>query len=254
MRHYTVKMKWYLIKLLIRLILFALIVHLYFWHKLLIKRFMTLDLKYGITVIHIAWAFFMTIMLLHLFPTKYRSMALLKMQDETFVPVEDYSHYELLKFVQLQNQKAWIVLAVWLIFNSFWGLLYLFHFIAEEELLLISAFYFISDYICILLFCPFQSFIMKNRCCINCRIYDWGHFMMFTPMLFIRNFFSWSLFFMSAIVLIRWEIVYAMHPERFWYGSNKRLQCASCKDRTCMLKRKLAGGKTPDETNLVEHP
>ena len=61
--------------------------------------------------------------------------------------------------------------------------------------------------------------------------------MMFTPMLFIKNFFSWSLFFTSLVVLIKWEIVYAMHPERFWEGSNKILQCANCKDRTCRIKK-----------------
>ena len=80
---------------------------------------------------------------------------------------------------------------------------------------------------------------MKNKCCINCRIYDWGHFMMFTPMLFIRNFFSWSLFFTACIVLIKWEIIYAKHPERFYEGSNKNLQCQNCKDRTCQIKKNV---------------
>ena len=60
--------------------------------------------------------------------------------------------------------------------------------------------------------------------------------MMFTPMLFIRNFFSWSLFFTSAVVLIHWEIIYASHPERFWEGANERLKCVNCKDKTCKLK------------------
>ena len=63
--------------------------------------------------------------------------------------------------------------------------------------------------------------------------------MMFTPMLFIKNFFSWSLFFTALVVLIRWEIVYAKHPQRFWSGSNKTLQCAECKDKTCQIKGRL---------------
>ena len=61
--------------------------------------------------------------------------------------------------------------------------------------------------------------------------------MMFTPMLFIQNFFCWSLFFTAAVVLIRWEIVYINHPERFWEGSNKILKCENCKDKTCQYKR-----------------
>lgn len=71
--------------------------------------------------------------------------------------------------------------------------------------------------------------------------------MMFTPMLFIRNFFSWSLFFTSAVVLIRWELVYAKYPERFWSGSNKTLQCAHCQDKTCQIKRRVTAGFTKKE-------
>ena len=124
------------------------------------------------------------------------------------------------------------------------GLLYLFHIMDEADLMMLSVFYFLCDYICILIHCPFQFWIMKNRCCVNCRIFDWGHFMMFTPMLFIRNFYSWSLFFTSAIVLLKWEIVYAKHPERFWYGSNKHLQCANCNDKICQVKKKVTKAVT----------
>jgi len=105
--------------------------------------------------------------------------------------------------------------------------------------LMLTVFFYLCDYICILIYCPFQHLIMKNRCCVNCRIYDWGHFMMFTPMLFIRNFFSWSLFFTSCVVLLNWEITYAKHPERFFYGSNQSLQCANCKDKICTVKKKV---------------
>ncbi len=125
---------------------------------------------------------------------------------------------------------------VWLCFNAIWGIFYLISIIETADLLMITVFYYLSDYICILLFCPFQQFIMKNKCCVNCRIYDWGHFMMFTPMLFIKNFFSWSLFFTSCIVLIHWEFVYARFPERFWDGSNQTLRCVNCQDKTCQIK------------------
>ncbi len=63
--------------------------------------------------------------------------------------------------------------------------------------------------------------------------------MMFTPMLFIKNFFSWSLFFTSIVVLIKWEITYAKHPERFYSGANKRLQCANCNDKICQFKNAI---------------
>ena len=60
--------------------------------------------------------------------------------------------------------------------------------------------------------------------------------MMFTPMLFIRNFFTWSLFFTSIVVMLRWEITLLKHPERFWEGSNEILKCANCKDKICKFK------------------
>ena len=46
---------------------------------------------------------------------------------------------------------------------------------------------------------------------------------------------------MSLIVLIHWEITCASHPERFWSGSNRTLQCSVCKEKTCQIKKKLAG-------------
>ena len=199
---------------------------------------------FEITTLHVLWAMFMGLMLLHLFPMDSLSMALRKNQRETYVEVPGYSEQELLKFVQDQNVKAWKIMLIWLSGNAVVGVLYLFRILDVADLVMLTVFYFLSDYICILFFCPFQTGIMKNKCCVNCRIYDWGHFMMFTPMLFIQNFFSWSLFFTALVVLIRWEIVYAQHPERFWSGSNKTLQCANCQDKTCQIKNKLKRERT----------
>lgn len=240
---FTPKLKWYMAKLAFRVSVVGAVLVLYLLRRHWLLAMMHQNIRYGVTPIHVLWLIFMGIMLMHLFPGKLRSMALLKMRGDIYRPVEGYSELELLRFVQDQNQKAWMVLLVWLFFNAIWGVLYLFGMIGELELLLLSTVYFLCDYICILFFCPFQTVIMKNKCCVNCRIYDWGHFMMFTPMLFIRNFFSWSLFFTSLVVLIRWEIVYATHAERFWFGSNKILQCSRCKDGTCHIKQKLAKGK-----------
>ena len=238
---FTKKLQTYLAKLVMRLAIVVIAFFLYFFHRDWMQELLTEDMFRHITILHVFWGGFMVIMLLHLFPSRLRSMALLKYKEVHFVPVEKYSEFELLKYVQRQNQAAWKVLLVWLFFNGFWALLYLTGIIAEAELLMLTVVFFLCDYICILFFCPFQSKIMHNKCCVNCRIYDWGHFMMFTPMIFIKNFFSWSLFFMSLVVLIRWEIIYAQHPERFWEGSNKTLQCINCKDKTCQIKEKLAG-------------
>ena len=229
----------YLVKFAIRITIFVLIAILYVADKPLMYQLMTQSIWMGVTPIHILWLIFMGMMILHIFPTKKVTMALLKSEEKEYIPQENYSEIELLKFVQDQNVKAWMVMLLWLCFNAIFGILYLFKKIDVADLLMLTVFYFLCDYICILIFCPFQTCIMKNRCCVNCRIYDWGHFMMFTPMLFIQHFFSWSLFFTSCVVLIKWEIIYAKHPERFWSGSNKTLQCQNCKDKTCQIKKKI---------------
>ena len=240
----TDMLKRYLIKFFFRLVIFIVVLIGYITHKEILYNFMTHKFtfgisSYGISPLHVLWAVFMVMMISHLLPNKKLSMALRKRDKEQFEEAESYSEFELLKFVQNQNIKAWKVLLIWLIFNAIWGILYLFNVIDSADLLMLTVFYFLCDYICILFFCPFQTYIMKNKCCVNCRIYDWGHFMMFTPMLFIKNFFSWSLFFTSLIVLLHWEIVYAKFPQRFWSGSNQTLRCKNCKDKTCQMKKRL---------------
>lgn len=229
----------YLIKFAIRLVTFLLIAALYITNKPLMYQLMTQPIWMGITPIHVLWLGFMLMMIGHIIPIKNLSMAVRKAEKKEYVEQENYSELELLKYVQDQNAKAWKVMLIWLSFNAIFGLLYLFNVIDITDLLMLTVFYFLCDYICILIFCPFQTGIMKNRCCVNCRIYDWGHFMMFTPMLFIQNFYSWSLFFTSCVVLIKWEITYAKHPERFYSGANKNLQCANCKDKICQIKNTL---------------
>jgi len=237
----TSMLKRYLIKFVIRLFIFFVIAGVYITNKPLMYQLMTQPVWKGISFLHILWLVFMFMMLLHIFPTEKVSMAIRKADKKKYEEQENYSELELFKYVQKQNIRAWTVMLVWLSFNAIFGVLYLMRVLDNADLLMLTVFYFLCDYICILFYCPFQSVIMKNRCCVNCRIYEWGHFMMFTPMLFIRNFFSWSLFFTSCVVLLKWEIIYAKHPERFWDGTNKNLKCANCKDKICQIKNALRG-------------
>ncbi len=237
----TDMLKRYIIKFIIRLAIFLAVFIPYIWNKEMLVDFLLNRISwqiagFRIAPLHILWGIFMLMMISHLFPNKKLSMALLKHKEENYEEVQGYSKLELLAFAQDQNVKAWKVMLVWLCFNAVWGFLYLFEVIDAADLWMLTVFYFLCDYICILFYCPFQTFLMKNKCCVNCRIYDWGHFMMFTPMLFIKNFYSWSLFFTALVVLIRWEIVYTKNPQLFWSGSNKRLQCNHCKDKTCQIK------------------
>ena len=238
---HTPALNFYIVKLVFRVTIVLTAFIMYLLDKERFTSFMYQPFWRGITIVHVAWFVFMGLMLLHLIPNNWLSMAWKKARGNVYTPAQSYEELDLLHFVQRMNLGAWKVMLVWLSFNACWGLLYLFGVIGEGDLLMLTVFYYLCDYICILFFCPFQTFLMKNKCCINCRIYDWGHFMMFTPMLFIRNFYSWSLFFMSVIVLIHWEIQYARHPERFWEGSNMVLKCEHCKEKTCQIKKRIRG-------------
>jgi hypothetical protein len=150
------------------------------------------------------WAIFMLTMFLHIFANWRITMGGKKAHIEYYKEAAAYDKVKLFEYIKDQNYKSWGIALAWIS-------------------------------ICMLFFCPFQRY-MENRCCVNCRIFDWGHFMMFTPMVFIKNFFTWTLFLTSIIVLIRWELTYAKYPERFWCESNETLRCENCRDKLCQVK------------------
>ena len=123
--------------------------------------------------------------------------------------------------------------------NGAIGLMYAAKWIDAGILLLISLAYSVCDMICILFFCPFQTWFMKNKCCTSCRIYNWDFIMMVTPLIFIPSVFTWSLVFCALLLLIRWEVTIHRHPERFFEETNGNLSCASCQERLCQHKTQL---------------
>jgi len=195
--------------------------------------------QYSVIWIYAIWAIFMFSMFVQMFiHTSNLTMGARKVFEPNYKEVQDYNETKLYKYILKENIGALKVLLAWLGINSIVGALYVFDIIQIKELCLLCGFYYLSDLICVVVWCPFQRFLMKNRCCVNCRIFNWGFFMIFTPFLFIRNFFTWSLFFMSCVLLIRWEWTYTKHPERFWEGSNEVLKCENCQDKVCKIKGK----------------
>ncbi len=194
--------------------------------------------QYNILWVYVVWAILMASMLLQMIPQNKRiTMGSKKGFASHYRRAENFSELEMYQYVQKNNLAAIWVLLVWLSFNAIFGILYVADIIETKELILLSVFYYVCDLICVVIWCPFQNYIIKNRCCVNCRIFNWGYFMMFTPMLFIRNFFTWSLFFTSIVLMLRWEITLLKHPEQFWEGSNDALRCENCKDKICKFKK-----------------
>ena len=108
--------------------------------------------------------------------------------------------------------------------------------------LLWSLVYFVSDMVCVVLWCPLQLLLMHNRCCTTCQIFNWDAIMVATPLLFAGGWFSWTLLALALVILVRWELAALRHPERFDERTNARLTCAQCEDKLCYLRGPLLDG------------
>ena len=137
------------------------------------------------------------------------------------------------------NNSTVLVLLVWIGFNGIFGALYLAGIFDDGIMLLISCAYSVCDMICILFFCPFQTWFLKNKCCSTCRIYNWDYAMMFTPLFFVLRPYTWGLLVLSVALLIRWEVTFSRHPERFSEQTNEYLRCQNCTEKLCSHKKQL---------------
>ena len=176
---------------------------------------------------------FIVEMILRFFPSNFESMGCQKQFKKNFIPTE----------VSQPQKRSWkpvfAITVVWLALNGIFGALYLSGVIDAGILILIALAYSVCDMICILFFCPFQTWFMKNKCCGSCRIYNWDYAMMFTPFVFIPHPFTWTVLGIALLLLIYWEIAVRLYPERFAEETNACLSCANCKEKLCHHKKQL---------------
>ena len=135
------------------------------------------------------------------------------------------------------NRAAALAALLWILPNAVFGVLYLRGVLDEGIMLLLCCFYAVCDIICILFFCPFQLWILKNRCCVTCRIYNWDFPMMATPLFFVNRLPARILCALALAHLLRWEVTLRMHPERFARNTNAYLSCGNCTEKLCTYKR-----------------
>ena len=181
------------------------------------------------------WIIFAVEMLLRFFPSKLESPGCEKQFARNYIPTNE-------NVPELQSWKrTFSVVLVWFALHAVIGALYYTGVIDKGILILISLAYGVCDMICILFFCPFQTWFMKNRCCTTCRIYNWDFAMMFTPYIFVPHLFTWSLLAMSLLLLLRWEITLRLHPERFSDKTNACISCQHCTEKLCHHKKQLQG-------------
>lgn len=186
------------------------------------------------SVFHVLWGIWVYDMVSQLFPVKNIALGSQKFFKEKFRPaIHKLLDFDKLKeFIKNTNKAAGRVWAIWLLFIGAISALRAFKVIENKHLFLISVAFYVCDLICVLIWCPFRL-MLGNKCCTTCRIFNWDHMMMFTPMLFVGSFFSISLLVMAIIDLAVWEITIYLHPERFWENSNMALKCSECTDKLC---------------------
>ena len=136
------------------------------------------------------------------------------------------------------------VLVFWVLLNLCVGLLLeRFGVLNERTVLLWTLFYFMFDMVSVVLWCPLQLLLMRNRCCTTCQIFNWDGIMTATPLFVVGGWFGWTLIVLSLFVLLRWELAFARHPERFDERTNASLSCANCRDKLCFLRKPLTPRK-----------
>ena len=217
------------VKLIIRSVLF-----LFFLLFYVLGR--TTELKDFIAIPIAVWIIFVVEMILRFFPSKLESMGCQKQFRHNYKP-----NGENLKPINQSWKQTALVAGIWLLLNGVIGALYFAGLIDKGILILIAIAYSVCDIICILFFCPFQTWFMKNRCCASCRIYNWDFAMMFTPLVFIPHWYTYSLLGCAVALLLRWEITYRRFPERFSTETNACLDCTNCKEKLCSHKKQLQG-------------
>lgn len=186
------------------------------------------------SVLHLLWLIWVGDMVLQLIPAK-KNIALgsKKLFGQYFTPAQvKQDLMALRRYIVATTKTAYKILILWGLLLAILGWLYFRGLIGNIGLFMVSVLFYVCDLICVLFWCPFRL-MLKNRCCTTCRIFNWDHIMMFTPMMFVCGFYAYSLIFLALVVWVAWEMSVILHPERFWFMSNETLRCENCTDKLC---------------------
>jgi len=226
--------KIYFVRLAGRCLILAACIYLYLMHPQQLEILEKGSFRKNCTWLHVLWIIWMIDMLHQLLPAK-KNLALGSKKNfkEHFRAAKQAVDLKGLKrYILTTTAAAYRICLLWAALLAVLGVLHRVGWLENAHLFLISVLFYVCDLICVLIWCPFRL-MLKNRCCTTCRIFNWDHMMMFTPMIFIGSFYAGSLLTVAAIVWCAWEICVLVHPERFWFQSNENLQCSNCTDKLC---------------------
>ena len=237
--------KVYFTKLILRIIILILSLIIYFCAPEQFEVVEGWNFFKSFSVFHLLWAAWIYDMISQLFPVKNIALGSQKFFKEKFRPAINkiLDKDKLKSYIINTNKAAGKVMLLWVSFIALISMLKICKILDNKHLFLISVAFYVCDLICVLVWCPFRL-MLGNKCCTTCRIFNWDHLMMFTPMLLVGSFFSISLLLISIIDFVAWEVAIYLYPERFWENSNMALKCSECTDKLCTqychkLRRKV---------------
>lgn len=192
---------------------------------------------FHITPLTLVWLLLILSMLFRFFPSQTESIGC---QKEFVRRMSPSGHAPSRQEIYRADRGALWVFIVWLALNGCFFLGHRLSWLSDRFMVCLAGFYGVCDIICILFFCPFQAWIMHNRCCTTCRIFNWDYLMICTP-LFSLPFkpLVCSACVLSVLLFLRWEFTYYRRSERFFESSNTALQCSRCQEHLCKYKRAL---------------
>lgn len=227
--------KSYIKRLIFRIFIFIIMLCIYLFYPKAYEVSIGMGFIRNFSPLHIVWLIWMVDMILQLCKVpKYWPLGSQKYWAHRYLPnIKEIDKKIIKKHMQKMNRDSIAIAITWSLVIALIGGLYLTNLISYQVVILISTAFYVCDIICIVGWCPFKTFYMHNKCCTTCRIFNWDHAMMFTPLIVLPGIWTYSLVIMSLIVLTVWEVACAIHPERFLEKSNCALQCHNCKDKLC---------------------
>lgn len=157
-----------------------------------------------------------------------------KMQKKMYIEVPGYNRDKLKQLAKHNNHIAILIFVLYFGLIATIGFAYLkISWIDRKYIYLVFFALNFADYFCIMIWCPFRSWFLKNSCCNTCRISNWDRIMKFSILIFIPNFYTITVFILGILIFLYWEYHHFTHPERFYRLSNKTLWCSSCDKITC---------------------
>lgn len=232
-KHATAIRKGYMARLALRCVILVLCILLFVFRP---GEFAVLErggFFAGFSVLHLLWAVWVAGMIEQLVPAKKAPLGSQKLFRRRFRPAgEKIDRQALRRYIISTTKGAYVVVLLWAALLIAIRLCYYTGRIGDTGCFFISVVFYVCDLICVLIWCPFRLMVQAH-CCTTCRIFNWDHLMMFSPMLFVKGFYARSLLILSFAVWLVWELAVLLYPERFWEDSNEALRCSACTDKLC---------------------